>query len=265
MSFVEVSLGDVVGIIKELRMLRDSIRNRITIKVPRDYVIGNVDVLARPMFTDGFVVSFRVGQREYRVWWSSIEESLSGRGGDWGDYRIVTGKEPYIEFLNPDGSTAAKVRVNEELISRLDSTLNAAFLLSVVDWFIEDDVRSIANITNVFMPEDYSELRYISDFVESVHSKLSELNIIRELEDGVRRIELECHMNNHRNREIVDVIPLGKYYLCPDCLRRAEKYVDDVLNRWKDVKIRVSLEAWQGLQKSIEQTKEIIQAITKSI
>ncbi len=101
MSFVEVGLGDVVGIIKELRSLRDSIRNRITIKVPRDYVIGNVDVLARPMFTDGFVVSFRVGQSEYRVWWSSIEESLGGKSGDWGgDYRIVGGKEPYIEFLN---------------------------------------------------------------------------------------------------------------------------------------------------------------------
>ncbi|ADN50996.1 hypothetical protein [Vulcanisaeta distributa] len=265
MSFVEVGLGDVVGIIKELRSLRDSIRNRITIKVPRDYVIGNVDVLARPMFTDGFVVSFRVGQSEYRVWWSSIEESLGGKSGDWGDYRIVGGKEPYIEFLNPDGGVAARVRVNEELISRLDSMLNAAFLLSVADWFIEDDVRSIANIANVFMPEDYSELRYISDFVETVHSKLSELNIIKELEDGVRRIELECHMNNHGNREIVDVIPVGKYYLCPECLRKAEKYVDDVLNRWRNVKIRVPLETWQGIQKSIEQTKEIIKSITETI
>ncbi|ADY00220.1 hypothetical protein VMUT_0002 [Vulcanisaeta moutnovskia 768-28] len=264
MSYTEVSLGDVVGIIKELRILRDSLRNRLSIKVPRDYIVGNVDILARPMFTDGFVISFRVGQREYRVWWSSIEESLSGKSSDWGDYRIMTGKEPYIEFLNPDGSTAARVRINEELINRLDSMMNAAFLLSVVDWFIEDDVRSIANIANVFIPEDYSELRYISDFVETVHSKLSELNIIKELEDGVRRIELECHMNNHRNREIVDVIPLGKYYLCPDCLRRAEKYVDEVLNKWKDEKIRVPLETWQGIQKSIEQTKEIIQTITKA-
>lgn len=142
--------------------------------------------------------------------------------------------------------------------------LNAAFLLSIVDWFIEDDVRSIANIANVFIPEDYSELRYISDFVETVHSKLSELNIIKELEDGVRKIELECHMNNHSNREVVDVIPLGKYYLCPDCLRRAEKYVDEVLNKWKNVKIRVPPETWQGIQKSIEQTKEIIQTITKT-
>lgn len=87
------------------------IRNRITIKVPRDYVVGDVDVLARPMFTDGFIVSFRVGQREYRVWWSSIEGgSLSGKGGDWGgDYRIIPGKESYIEFLNPDGGVAARL------------------------------------------------------------------------------------------------------------------------------------------------------------
>ncbi|WP_054856791.1 hypothetical protein [Vulcanisaeta sp. JCM 16159] len=265
MSYVEIGLGDIIGIIKELRALRDTLRNRLTIKVPRDYVVGNVDVLARPMFTDGFIVSFRVGQREYRVWWSNIEESLRGVGSDWGDYRVVVGKEPYIEFLNIDGSIAARVRINEELISRLDSMLNAAFLLSVVDWFIEDDVRSIANIANVFLPEDYSELRYISDFVETVHSKLSELNIIKELEDGVRRIELECHMNNHRNREVVEVIPVGKYYLCPECLRKAEKYVDDVLNKWKDVKIKVPLETWQGIQKSIEQTKEIIKSVTETI
>ncbi|MGC8606741.1 MAG: hypothetical protein ACP5GZ_05590 [Vulcanisaeta sp.] len=264
MSYTEVSLGDIVGIIRELRILRDSLRNRLTFKVPRDYIVGDVDVTARPMFTDGFVVSFKVGSREYRVWWSSIEEPLSGRSGDWSDYRVVAGKEPYIEFLGPDGSVVAKIRINEELINRLDGLLDAAFLLSVVDWFIEDNVRGIVNITNVFIPEDYSELRYISDFVETIHARLSELNIIKELEDGVKKIELECHANNHRNREIVDVIPVGKYYLCPDCLRRAEKYVDEVLSKWRDVKIKVPLEAWQGLQKSIEQTKEIIQTITNT-
>ena len=265
MSYTEVSLGDVIGVVRELRALRDSIRNRITVKVPRDYVIGNADVLARPMFTDGFVVSFRVGDREYRVWWSSIEESLSGKGSDWGDYRVVTGKEPYIEFLSPDGSAVARVRINEDLVSRLGNLLNASFLLSVVDWFLEDNIRGIANVANVFIPEDYSELRYISDFVETVHARLSELNIIRELEDGVRKIELECHTSNHANREVVDVIPVGRYYLCQDCLRRAEKYVDEVLNRWRDVRIKVPLETWQGLQKGIEQTKEIIQTVINTV
>ncbi|BDR92659.1 hypothetical protein [Vulcanisaeta souniana] len=265
MSYIEVGLGDVIRTIKELRVLRDSLRNRLTVKIPRNYVVGNTDVLARPMFTDGFIVSFKVGTREYRVWWSGIEDSLSGRSGDWSEYRVVAGKEPYIEFLNPDGSVAARVKINEELINRLDGLLNAAFLLSVVDWFIEDNIRSIANIANVFISEDYSELRYISDFVETMHSKLSELNIIKELEDGVRRIELECHTNNHRNREVVEVIPVGKYYLCPDCLRRAEEYVDEVLSKWRDIKIRVPAESWQGLQKGIEQTKEVIQTITKTM
>ncbi len=263
MSYIEIGLGDVIGIIKELRSLRSSLRNRLTVKIPRDYVVGNTDVIARPMFTDGFIVSFRVGTREYRVWWSGIEEAFNGEGSDWGDYRIVAGKEPYIELLNPDGSVAARIKINEELISRLDGLLNAAFLLSVVDWFIEDNVRNIANIVSVFIPEDYSELRYISDFVESIHAKLNELNIIKELEDGVRRIELECHMNNHGNREVVEVIPVGKYYLCPDCLRKAEGYVEEVLSRWRDIRIRVPTESWQGLQRGIERTKEVIQTIVR--
>ncbi len=258
MGFTDVGLGDVLRIVRELRQLRDRLRDRLLIKVPRDYVVGDVDITARPMFTDGFVVSFRVGSREYRVWWSSIEGALEGRGGDWGDHRIVVDKEPYIEFFNPDGSTAAIIRLRSDFVNRLENLMNTAFSLFLVDWFIEDDIKGIANIVNVFIPEDYSELRYIGDFVEEIHTRLGELGIIRELEDGVRKIEIECHANNHQGREIVEVIPVGRYYLCRECLRRAEEYVDRTLNKWGSVRIKIPSDTWQGILKSIDYAKEVI-------
>ena len=258
MSNLDVSLGNVIKIIKELRQLRDSLRNKLIIKVPREYIIGNADVAARPMFTDGFVVTFRVNNREYRVWWSSIENALEGRNIDWGDYRVEAGKEPRIEFLNPDGSKVAVVRLDEKLVNELNRLINTAFSLFIIDWFIEDDIKSISNITNILIPENYTELRNISDFVETIHTKLNELGIMKELEDGVRKIELECHANKHEGRDIVEVIPVGRYYLCPECLRRAEKYVDETLDRWSNVKTKVPNETWQALQKSIDYIREMI-------
>ncbi|WP_069808373.1 hypothetical protein [Vulcanisaeta thermophila] len=259
-EYIEVGLGDVLKYIREIRTIRDSVKSRLRFKVPSEYVIEGGEVYIRPYFTDGFAIAVSSSKRpghEEIIWWSHLINALNGKNVDWANYSVKVNGEVQLDVYDERGERFVSMRIDKGLIERIEGLLNAAFILSVVDWFIEDNLAVI-----VGYPEDYTKLRFIGDFVEDVLNELRELSVFNELVEGVRRIETECALNNHPGRDLVNVIPVGRFYLCPECLRRAESFVDEALGRLSNRKITISRDLWERVEYSIDYARDLVKSLS---
>jgi len=249
---IDVSLGDVVDLLRNLKEMRDELRRGLRIEVPRELISGAVNVVIYPKFTDGYVVTVVPEDNEevsVDVWLTHIRWGLEGRGVEWGDYRIIAGDRPVLEIMSSQGKVS--IILERRLVEMIESMSNSAFMLHVMDWFISETATKLSGEDSIGVT-DYSSLRFVDKFVEMIVNRLMQLREISTLREKLLLIERECSMGGHKDRARVDMVPVGTYHLCPMCRIRANKELDTTLNELRSRRISIDEYTWEAAVRGFE-------------